>query len=315
MPECPNTANKYHRCTAWCAKHWKAVKLAEALPAPEPLPVLPMPRRAVAAISATGSCSDRGMRSVNEDMLWVVPSFKVPGQSLTPHPLCFLGVFDGHSGSGTVNYVHKAVQAFLKLHLGKGETMEEALLAAFKDTNANVLKDGSGSTACCVLVCKGTGRMWTANCGDSRAILSQSGKPIQLTRDHKVSDPEEQKRLQALGAEFVESNGAQYVKYHKPDVRLGLSVARSLGDHHFNEEKDIISGTPDLTARLLGPSDDFLVVACDGLWDVMDNQAVTDFVGGAIKAGEALDSIAASLAKKATSLGSADNISVIIATI
>lgn len=93
--------------------------------------------------------------------------------------------------------------------------------------------------------------LYTANVGDARAVLSRNGKAVRLTYDHKGSDQQEAKRITDAGG-FVMNNRVNGV----------LAVTRSLGDSSM---KEFVVGAPYTTETTLGPEDDYLIVACDGV--------------------------------------------------
>ncbi|GAA97783.1 hypothetical protein E5Q_04462 [Mixia osmundae IAM 14324] len=106
--------------------------------------------------------------------------------------------------------------------------------------------------------------LYTANVGDARAVLSRGGRAIRLTYDHKGSDMQEAKRITDAGG-FVLNNRVNGV----------LAVTRSLGDSSM---KEFVVGAPYTTETTLGEEDEFLIIACDGLWDVCEDQAAVDLI-------------------------------------
>lgn len=106
--------------------------------------------------------------------------------------------------------------------------------------------------------------LYTANVGDARAVLSRGGRAVRLTYDHKGSDPQETARIKEAGG-FVMNNRVNGV----------LAVTRSLGD---NNMKEFVVGKPYTTETALGDEDAFLIVACDGLWDVTSDQEAVDLI-------------------------------------
>ncbi|KIJ40980.1 hypothetical protein M422DRAFT_173010 [Sphaerobolus stellatus SS14] len=106
--------------------------------------------------------------------------------------------------------------------------------------------------------------LYTANVGDARAVLCRGGKAVRLTYDHKGSDKQEAKRIMDAGG-FVMNNRVNGV----------LAVTRSLGDSSM---KEFVVGSPYTTETELSEDDEFLVIACDGLWDVAEDQKVVDLV-------------------------------------
>ncbi|GAA5911160.1 hypothetical protein JCM8208_005742 [Rhodotorula glutinis] len=106
--------------------------------------------------------------------------------------------------------------------------------------------------------------LYTANVGDARAVLSRGGRAVRLTYDHKGSDAKEAKRISDAGG-FVLNNRVNGV----------LAVTRSLGDSSM---KEFVVGSPFTTETTLGPQDEWLIVACDGLWDVCSDQEAVDLI-------------------------------------
>ncbi|KDN46803.1 PP2C-domain-containing protein [Tilletiaria anomala UBC 951] len=136
--------------------------------------------------------------------------------------------------------------------------------------------------------------LYTANVGDARAVLCRGGKAIRLTYDHKGSDAQEAKRITDAGG-FVMNNRVNGV----------LAVTRSLGDSSM---KEFVVGAPYTTETRLTEEDSLLIVACDGLWDVVDDQDAVELVKDVQDAQEAADL----LLKHALQNFSTDNTSVMV---
>jgi protein phosphatase 1G len=161
-----------------------------------------------------------------------------------------------------------------------------------------------------------------ANAGDSRAILCRAGKPVELSHDHKPNDEGERRRIEAVGGRVEEIRVGPRV-HHRVNGNLNLS--RAIGDLEYKKqpelgpERQMICSTPDLIAVPRTQEDEFIVLACDGIWDVKSNQDVCDFVGPRLKRGEAITAIAEALLddciasdpKQAHGLGG-DNMTVVI---
>lgn len=106
--------------------------------------------------------------------------------------------------------------------------------------------------------------LYTANVGDARAVLSRNGKAVRLTYDHKGSDKKEVRRIQEAGG-FVLNNRVNGV----------LAVTRSLGDSAM---KEYVVGSPYTSTMELNDADEFLIIACDGLWDVIEDQPAVELI-------------------------------------
>jgi len=136
--------------------------------------------------------------------------------------------------------------------------------------------------------------LYTANAGDARAVLSRAGKAVRLTYDHKGADKQEAKRIQDAGG-FVLNNRVNGV----------LAVTRSLGDSSM---KEFVVGSPYTTETPLTANDEFLILACDGLWDVASDQKAVELVRDVHDCDEA----AKILMEFALNEGTRDNVTVVV---
>lgn len=133
----------------------------------------------------------------------------------------------------------------------------------------------AGCTAVFALLDHAAQKLFVANAGDSRAVLCRNGEAISLTKDHKPNDATELSRIEAAGG-FVSAVGR---------VNNNLNLSRAIGDLKYKQIKglsgreQLISAEPDVTVVDVDPvEDEFMVLACDGVWDVMTNQNICDFV-------------------------------------
>ncbi|KAK2873611.1 hypothetical protein FQN49_002235 [Arthroderma sp. PD_2] len=107
--------------------------------------------------------------------------------------------------------------------------------------------------------------LYTANVGDARIILCRNGKALRLSYDHKGSDENEGLRITNAGGLILNNR-----------VNGVLAVTRALGDTYM---KDLVTGHPFTTETIIQPeTDEFLILACDGLWDVCSDQEAVDLV-------------------------------------
>jgi serine/threonine protein phosphatase PrpC len=154
---------------------------------------------------------------------------------------------------------------------------------AFQEAETEVLQRDNlqyqGSTALAVWLhedsATGDRTLLSANLGDSRAILCRDGKAIDVTRDHKPDDEQERERLVAMG-EHIEWD--DYSQVHR--VR-NLSLSRAIGDRFA---KPAVSGEVEIKLFPISSrtadkgGDEFVVLASDGLWDVMTSQDCVNYV-------------------------------------
>jgi protein phosphatase 1G len=147
----------------------------------------------------------------------------------------------------------------------------------------------AGCTAVVALV-KGN-KLYVANAGDSRAVMSRRGKAIPLSFDHKPSHPAERQRIESAGG-FVSNLGGM------SRVNGNLNLSRAIGDLKYKGNKDlhakhqIITAEPDIEEADIQEGDEFLLLACDGIWDVLTNQEAIDFVRKGLEEGKSCSEVA-----------------------
>jgi protein phosphatase 1G len=133
--------------------------------------------------------------------------------------------------------------------------------------------------------------IYVANAGDSRSVLCRKGGAVPLSFDHKPNDKEETDRIVGAGGFITSANGHFRVNGN-------LNLSRSLGDLKYKQnktlprEQQMITAQPDLLTETLCPGDEFIIMACDGVWDVMSNQQAIDFVRVRLKQGKSPAQIA-----------------------
>ncbi|KTF93321.1 hypothetical protein cypCar_00004142 [Cyprinus carpio] len=135
----------------------------------------------------------------------------------------------------------------------------------------------SGTTAVVALI-RGK-QLIVANAGDSRCVVSEKGKAVDMSYDHKPEDELELTRIKNAGGK-VTMDGR---------VNGGLNLSRAIGDHFYKRnkalppEEQMISALPDVKVLTLNEDHEFMVIACDGIWNVMSSQEVVDFVNERLK--------------------------------
>ncbi|PHT47304.1 Protein phosphatase 2C 16 [Capsicum baccatum] len=314
-----------------------------------------------------GSVSICGKRPEMEDALMAVPNFmKIPikmfigdrvidglSQSLSHLTSHFYGVYDGHGGSQVADYCRKRVHLALveELKLPKHDLVdgsardtrqvqwEEVFTNCFLrvddevggkvnmdlcDDNINtssctsepIAPETVGSTAVVAVIC--SSHIIVANCGDSRAVLYRGKEAVALSIDHKPSREDEYARIEASGGKVIQWNG------HR--VFGVLAMSRSIGDRYL---KPWIIPEPEVMFVPRAREDECLVLASDGLWDVMTNEEVCEVARRRIllwhkkngsnplpERGQGVDPAAQAAAEYLSSMalqkGSKDNISVIV---
>ncbi|OIW04970.1 hypothetical protein TanjilG_01166 [Lupinus angustifolius] len=150
--------------------------------------------------------------------------------------------------------------------------------------HSNFSGPNCGSTAC-VAVIRGN-KLVVANAGDSRCVLSRKGQARNLSKDHKPDLVAEKDRILKAGG-FIQVGR----------VNGSLNLARAIGDMEFKQnkflpvEKQIVTADPDIISIELCDDDEFLVLACDGIWDCMSSQQLVDFIHGQLKTENKLSAV------------------------
>mmetsp|Transcript_43988 Transcript_43988/g.99390 ORF Transcript_43988/g.99390 Transcript_43988/m.99390 type:complete len:647 (+) Transcript_43988:87-2027(+) len=208
----------------------------------------------------------------------------------------FFGVYDGHGGRDCVTFVRQRlhINIIAALHSRGGldkstqvhQDMHDSLVQGFRETDrqflnmAQALEDINGGSGCAAVVACVVGSwIWCANVGDSRALLCREGKAVQLSLDHKPDREDEAERIKAAGG---------FVSFRRVVGRL--AVSRAFGDEDYKtgtascDGKAIVVAEPEIRVEQLTPQDDFLFMACDGLFDVFSSQEAVDFIHGRLAA-------------------------------
>lgn len=176
----------------------------------------------------------------------------------------FGGVYDGHSGDFASDYAAQHLHhRFLNL-LNEGHEPEAAFEGAYEAISYELRHQDSGATAVTFLL--RSNELTVANAGDSRALIISQNRVLQLTEDHRVDNPDEKRRVARAGG-----------KIDYPYVMKGFSglmPTRSLGDAFFKSVG--IIPTPYSVRYRLKKGDQYLLAACDGLFDEMDNTEVAE---------------------------------------
>lgn len=155
---------------------------------------------------------------------------------------------------------------------------------SFDDEFMNNMESGPGkASGCTAVVALMAGReLYVANAGDSRCVVCRAGKVVEMSFDHKPEDDIEFERIRKAGGR-VTLDGR---------VNGGLNLSRAIGDHGYKMNKELtaeeqmISAQPDLKRHTLEPEDEFMVLACDGIWNYMTNEEVVGYVKQRIDAGK-----------------------------
>ncbi|XWS65949.1 hypothetical protein CRYUN_Cryun05aG0157800 [Craigia yunnanensis] len=291
-----------------------------------------------------GMTSVCGRRRDMEDAVSIHPSFcNQSYQVQISSDIHFFGVFDGHGCSHVAMKCRDRFHEIVKEEIeacGGGmavewkQTMERSFARMDKEVQEWTVGakesskcrcelqtpqcDAVGSTAVIAVVTPD--KIIVANCGDSRAVLSRNGVAFPLSDDHKPDRPDELLRIEEAGGRVIYWDG--------PRVLGVLAMSRAIGDNYL---KPFVIPEPEVTITERKGEDECLILASDGLWDVVTNDTACGVArmclralrtpslpGSAVKGGAAEGSDKACwdasilLTKLALARHSTDNVSVVI---
>nr|CEL64417.1 TPA: GTP-binding protein, related [Neospora caninum Liverpool] len=173
------------------------------------------------------------------------------------------------------------------------EALVKATAKSFFMTDHNFLdhaqkagvEQDAGSTACVVLLFgpddDGQLKLLTAHAGDTRAVLCRDDRALRLTEDHRPNDKFEKRRIQQNGGEVMNIEGIWRVVFvdRKTNRLFGLATSRALGDRRMKIPKKLVSCQPSLHVYAINfETDLFMVLASDGIWDVLSDEEVVAIV-------------------------------------
>ncbi|KAL7168070.1 hypothetical protein ACSBR2_038501 [Camellia fascicularis] len=281
-----------------------------------------------------GFSSVIGRRREMEDAVAVVPGFMTrtcdhvggcigPGSQTCGEisPVHFFGVYDGHGGSQVANFcaerMHKVIAEEWDRETVDGfewrQRWEATFSSSFERADNEVVTEELapemvGSTAV-VVVLSGC-QIITSNCGDSRVVLCRGTETIPLTVDQKPDREDELMRIESAGGKVINWNGARVLGV--------LAMSRAIGDRFL---RPWVVPVPEISFTTRSDEDECLILASDGLWDVMSNEEVGEVARRLLRRRRrcmmddeipAAQAVADSLTEIAFGRNSSDNISVIV---
>jgi len=225
------------------------------------------------------------------------------------HKLQLFGVFDGHGGAKCALYVQRYLPEIIQLELQNNTSLSDldiynALARAFvrldKDWKGlpfqqTSSRDSSGTTATVGIIIDQE-KLWVANVGDSRAVIGDDGQAIQLSEEAKPT-------IQKYSNEILFRGGS--VAWGRVDG--SLDMARSIGDLNHPS----VSARPTIKQydlKTFSKNDEnVIILACDGLWDVVDPETAID-----VARGKSAQHAAIALKTIAYQKGSWDNVTIMV---
>ncbi|XP_030234876.1 protein phosphatase 1B isoform X4 [Gadus morhua] len=275
-----------------------------------------------------GLSSMQGWRVEMEDAHNAMPGLPAQGMA----DWAFFAVYDGHAGSRVAHYCSKHLLEHI-FSAGSGllgtdndsddstadpispvcltvEAVKTGIRSGFLHIDEHMRScngmDRSGSTAVGVLL--SPDHLFFINCGDSRAVLYRNARVCFSTLDHKPCNPQEKERIQNAGGSVMIQR-----------VNGSLAVSRALGDFDYKcvdgkgQTEQLVSPEPDVFEMVRSPElDQFVVLACDGIWDVMSNEELCEFVRSRLEVSHDLERVCNELVDTCLHKGSRDNMSVVL---
>ena len=257
--------------------------------------------------------SKKGKRPQNEDKHNVI--INIDNSNRNMQAINFYGVYDGHGGKYVSGYLSENLPKFFLNKSVEYPLSGRYINSIYKHINTDLKTNHSKQSTHCGSTClvaieynhKDSRYLDILNTGDSRCVICTDNVAICKTKDHKPNWPEEQNRIKDLGGK---------VYYDGFDWRVkDLSVSRAFGDL---DAQPFLTNKPDVYRHRIKKNDKFIIMACDGLWDVFDNQEAVNIVLGTcydIKTGKknhCKTNVAKKLAELAIEKGSTDNVTVTV---
>lgn len=145
-----------------------------------------------------------------------------------------------------------------------------------------------------------------ANAGDCRAVLCRKGQAVPMSQDHDPSSAWEKSRIESVGGYVVDGY-----------VNGQVTVARAIGDWHMQGLKEAggkgpLSALPDVKSLVLSEDDEFLLMGCDGLWEVFTNEGAISFARKQLQRHNDPELCSKELVVEALRRNSQDNVTVIV---
>eukprot|EP00428_Durinskia_dybowskii_P079457 CAMPEP_0170449776 /NCGR_PEP_ID=MMETSP0117_2-20130122/51426_1 /TAXON_ID=400756 /ORGANISM="Durinskia baltica, Strain CSIRO CS-38" /LENGTH=286 /DNA_ID=CAMNT_0010711043 /DNA_START=251 /DNA_END=1111 /DNA_ORIENTATION=+ len=213
------------------------------------------------------------------------------------------GVFDGHGGHRAAQYCKDYL---LKCIAGDAEFEANPAKALFRSffkvdaefsAKARIQMMTDGSTATVAII--HDGKVYVGNAGDSRAIIVKKGGKIKpMSDDHRPDRKDEEQRIRKLGGSVVH--------WGRWRVEGILAVSRSIGDVTL---QPYITCEPEIIEKQIEPDDEYLVLASDGVFDVIENEDVGKIV---LRNARDFLNVAKRLCTEAIIMGTQDNVTALV---
>ena len=221
------------------------------------------------------------IRNYNEDKVSIILTIKKPKNFIgeTWPKISYMAIFDGHGGNLCSNFLRDNLHNYIIKEENLINDTENALINSFEKAendfiNNIALKENDKSGSCALVCLIIDNKLYIANCGDSRAIISlNSGKENKLINSiHRPNNFYEKERI-------INNGGNIYISNYTMRIIPGrLSVTRAFGDinakiNNLGEKKNILISKPEVCkVNLKGNKIDFLIMGCDGIFECLSSE-------------------------------------------
>ena len=261
------------------------------------------------------------IKEYNEDKVSVASIIeKPPNSKFSPWPkMSYFAIFDGHGGEDCSEYLRDNFLQFLVENKNFPFDIKVAMTEAFKEIEESffklkckdTLEESNISGSCALVAVIFDNKVYMANIGDSRAIMSiNNGTKIkQLTVDHKPDNLTEFERALKNGSKiylddnddpFRDESTLEFIKdktelekmkeikdNNTDDEKIfrvypsDLAVMRTIGDikakkKEFGGVPGTIINIPDIFVFEINCNNDFIVMGCDGIFDDLSNEEIVN---------------------------------------
>jgi len=251
-----------------------------------------------------------------------------------PGDLVLFGVYDGHGGGDASAYLQKHLLPSIVQQLARpsvaregvaheghaydsrrlGSAASEALVEGFRACETALMERGcrAGATAAVMMMQSGGDCLHFAWCGDCRAVLCRAGQACVLTTDHRAADATiaERARVKREGGELKDGRLAGCLEVTRAFGDMEQGGSSSAGTGTGGRKIPGLTAEPQLLSQHLKHDDEFVVLATDGLWDVMSPEEVVRIAGSELRAYEDAEMAAEKLVEVAVGRRIDDNITV-----
>lgn len=225
----------------------------------------------------------------------------------------FFGIFDGHGGPRAAEFVAANLFPYLQAEKLKHTDTRSALDSALRQVEDAWMKvaekeKATDGTCAAVAVIDGL-RLVAASIGDSELVLSRNGQAYAVCEVHNPSrNEEEANRIKEEGGTLDRKR----MRVLDPEGERSLALSRTIGDLKFKQKRTGVIAEPQIAEYTLQAGDEFLLIGCDGVWDVVQHQEAVDLCANLLRHEKKPHEVAKELVEYAFSKGSTDNISACI---